>query len=114
MPIGKPIEGEANVYLKKVDRRISLRGEYFETPLGNMKLHLSDDRVLFVSAEDWSKVWGAEPKWNIRYRVRPVLAGYGLATVISAKGSRDPEDSPDLPTFQRDRSLGSPSESRPH
>lgn len=85
MPVGRVVEGEGFAYLKKIDLDVDLRDEYFERPLGKKKLYVSEDRVFFVSAENWTKVWGEEDRRNIRYRVHPVLAGFGVAEIVSAE-----------------------------
>lgn len=92
MPVGRAVEDEGVAYRKKMDLDVDLRGEYFERPLGKKKLYVSKDRVFFVSAEDWTKVWGEEDRRDIRYRVHPVLAGYGAAEIISAENHSRRED----------------------
>ena len=89
IPIGRAVEGEGVAYIKKFEWDSDLRDRWFERPLGRRKLYLSENRELFVSAADNEMVWGAQPKRLVRYRVYPVLGGYGAATVFSARDSDD-------------------------
>lgn len=97
MPVGRAVEGEGIAYKKKMDLDVDLRGEYFERPLGKKKLWVSKGRVFFVSADDWNRVWGEEARRDIRYRVHPVLAGFGVAEIVSAENHFRKEEEPGQP-----------------
>jgi len=89
IPIGRAVEGEGVAYTKKFEPNSDLRDRLFERTLGKEKLYLSDNRELFVSIEDFEKVWSVQPNRLVRYRVCPVLGGYGAAVIISTRDSED-------------------------
>jgi hypothetical protein len=87
LPIGHSITAEDYVHGKKFPHLwdLDLRARLVEEPLGNERLFLKNDRELWVSSEDYRKVYGGpHAMTNIRYQVYPVLAGFGLARILEA------------------------------
>jgi hypothetical protein len=91
MPIGPAIEVDDYAHGGKFEHLFDsdLRARLFEEPLGNQRVYLSRVHEIWVSAEDYQKVYGSPPRHSIRYRVYPVLAGLGRATVLQATDRDD-------------------------